>query len=76
MIDRFVPGLELSRRFYAEAVRPVLRRHLPGTAHSAGLLGGGSEVLGLDTARSADHEWGPRLAVFLAVGRTHVRAVR
>jgi hypothetical protein len=61
----FIPGLELSRHFYFEAVRPLLDEVVPGTAHSAARLGGGSEVLGFDTARSADHEWGPRLQLFL-----------
>jgi hypothetical protein len=28
-------------------------------------MGTGSEVLGFDTPRSADHEWGPRLQLFL-----------
>ncbi|SEP33517.1 protein of unknown function [Amycolatopsis saalfeldensis] len=60
----FVPGLELSRRFYAEAVRPLLDRHRPGLVHSAALIGPGSEVLGFDSARSADHDWGPRLLLF------------
>ncbi|MEV5604724.1 DUF4037 domain-containing protein [Streptomyces sp. NPDC052299] len=62
---RFIPGLELSRRFYAVAVRPLLDEAVPGLTHSAARLGSGSEVLGFDTARSADHEWGPRLEVFL-----------
>ncbi|MFH9424266.1 DUF4037 domain-containing protein [Streptomyces sp. NPDC017529] len=62
----FIPGLELSRRFYVEAVRPLLEKSIPGVTHSAARLGGGSEVLGFDTARSADHEWGPRLQLFLS----------
>lgn len=62
----FVPGLELSRRFYREAVRPILDRVAPALAHSAARLGSGSEVLGFDTPRSADHEWGPRLQLFLS----------
>lgn len=61
----FVPGLELSRHFYVEAVRPLLDEAAPGIPHSAARLGSGSEVLGFDTARSADHEWGPRLQIFL-----------
>ncbi len=61
----FIPGLELSRRFYLEAVRPLLDGAAPGVMHSAARLGSGSEVLGFDTARSADHEWGPRLQIFL-----------
>lgn len=61
----FIPGLELSHRFYLEAVRPLLDEAAPGVTHSAARLGSGSEVLGFDTARSADHEWGPRLQIFL-----------
>ncbi|MGW1995316.1 DUF4037 domain-containing protein [Embleya sp. NPDC001921] len=61
----FVPGLELSLRFYLEAVRPLLDEAAPGIAHSAARLGSGSEVLGFDTDRSADHEWGPRLQIHL-----------
>lgn len=61
----FVPGIELSRRLYQEAVRPLLDRHFPGLAHSAALLGPGSDVLGFDTDRSTDHDWGPRLHLFL-----------
>lgn len=61
----FLPGLELSRRFYHEAVLPILESEVPGLPHAAARLGSGSEVLGFDTARSADHEWGPRLQLFL-----------
>ncbi|GAA4524025.1 DUF4037 domain-containing protein [Amycolatopsis samaneae] len=61
----FIPGLELSRRFYYEAVRPLLHAHFGSLPHTAARIGGGSEVLGFDTARSADHEWGPRLQLFL-----------
>jgi hypothetical protein len=62
---RFIPGLELSRLFYSEAVLPLLDGAFPGLVYSAVRLGTGSEVLGFDTARSADHEWGPRLQLFL-----------
>ncbi|MEY9874730.1 hypothetical protein ABH931_004230 [Streptacidiphilus sp. MAP12-33] len=34
--------------------------------HAAALLGAGSEVLGFDTPRSTDHDWGPRLLLFLS----------
>ncbi|HEX6447644.1 MAG TPA: DUF4037 domain-containing protein [Streptosporangiales bacterium] len=66
MTSAFLPGIELSRRFYREAVRPLLDGYLPGLAHSAALLGAGSEVLGYDTERSTDHDWGPRVLVLLA----------
>lgn len=66
MDERFVPGLTLARRFHADAVAPLLQAHFPDVVHSAGRLGNGSEVLGFDTPRSADHEWGPRVQVFLS----------
>ncbi|WP_218177811.1 DUF4037 domain-containing protein [Amycolatopsis australiensis] len=56
----FVSGIELSRRFYAEAVAPVVRG-----PHSAALAGTGSEVLGFDTERSTDHNWTARVFLFL-----------
>ena len=62
----FVPGLELSRIFYEEVVRPILDRHVPGLVHGAGRLSSGSDVLGFDTPRSMDHGWGPRTSLFLA----------
>jgi hypothetical protein len=62
----FIPGLELARLLYAEAVRPLLDQRFPGLPHTAALIGTGSEVLGFDTPRSVDHDWGPRLQLFLA----------
>jgi hypothetical protein len=64
----FLPGLTLSARFYAEAVRPVLDEIAPGLPHAAARIGAGSDVLGFDTVRSTDHDWGPRLDLFLAPG--------
>ncbi|MFC9066105.1 MULTISPECIES: DUF4037 domain-containing protein [Streptomyces] len=61
----FLPGLVLSRALYEEAVRPLLDDAFPGLRHTAARIGAGSEVLGFDTPRSADHEWGPRLELFL-----------
>lgn len=54
----FIPGIELSRRFYAEAVRPILDAHYPGLPHAAAHVG--SDVLGYDTEMSTDHFWGRR----------------
>jgi Domain of unknown function (DUF4037) len=65
MTQEFLPGLELSRLFYEQAVRPVLEDAFPTLTYSAARVGSGSEVLGFDTARSADHEWGPRLQLFV-----------
>lgn len=70
-------GLELARRFYFEAVRPILDRRFPGLEHAAALIGWGSEVLGFDDETSRDHHWGPRVLLFLrepdsahAIGRS------
>ena len=65
MAPDFIPGIELARLLYIEQVRPLLDEHFPGLPHSAALVGPGSEVLGFDSARSTDHDWGPRLQVFL-----------
>ncbi|GAA2627609.1 DUF4037 domain-containing protein [Dactylosporangium fulvum] len=61
----FLPGLELCGVFYTEAVRPLLDTAYPGLPHAAARIGAGSDVLGYDTARSTDHDWGPRLTLFL-----------
>jgi hypothetical protein len=62
----FIPGLDLNEHFYHDVVRPLLDTHFPKLPHSAALIGYGSDVLGYDTALSTDHNWGPRLQLFLA----------
>ena len=64
-MSSFIPGRELSRLFFAEAVEPLLASEFPDLPIAAGLLGTGSEVLGFDTEMSADHGWGPRVDLFL-----------
>jgi Domain of unknown function (DUF4037) len=66
MTVAFIPGLDLAREFFASVVQPRLAELFPGLRYSAALLGPGSEVLGFDSARSTDHDWGPRLQIFLA----------
>jgi uncharacterized protein DUF4037 len=61
----FISGVELSRRFYEEKVRPVV-----DVPHSAGLMGRTSEVLGFDDEMSTDHDWGPRALLFVREGVT------
>ena len=61
----FIPGLELSRLFYFEAVKPILYETTPSLRYAAALIGSGSEVLGFDTEMSTDHHWGPRVMIFL-----------
>jgi hypothetical protein len=62
----FIEGLKLSELLYEQAVKPLLAAHLPGLTYAAALLGAGSEVQGFDTPQSMDHDWGPRLMLFLS----------
>ncbi|MHA1136145.1 MAG: DUF4037 domain-containing protein [Candidatus Thorarchaeota archaeon] len=61
----FLPGLDLSKAFFEEAVKPFMDKHFPGLVYSAVRIGHGSDVLGYDTAQSMDHDWGPKLQIFL-----------
>ncbi|OHV40849.1 hypothetical protein BBK14_31760 [Parafrankia soli] len=61
---RTVSGRDLSRRFYERAVRPLVS----GVPHAAALLGEGSEVLGFDDEISTDHDFGPRVQLFVPPG--------
>ncbi len=61
----FLPGLELGRRLFEEAGRAIIESVVPADSYAAALVGKGSEVLGFDTERSTDHDWGPRFQVFL-----------
>ena len=58
-------GGELSRRFYADVVAPLLAEAMPGLGYAAGRLGSGSDVLGFDDAISRDHDWGCRLSLLV-----------
>ena len=64
-METFVPGVELNRLFYEEVVGPLMAAQFPDLVYSAALIGYGSDVLGYDTTLSTDHEWGPRLLLFL-----------
>jgi uncharacterized protein DUF4037 len=61
----FIPGIRLCGLFYEEVVRPILETAFPSLVYSAALIGYGSDVLGYDTERSTDHDWGPRLLLFV-----------
>jgi hypothetical protein len=63
--DRHLPGAELARRFFTDAVEPLLSRVVPGLGYAAARLGSGSDVLGLDDAMSRDHDWGCRLTLLV-----------
>lgn len=64
-MTEFVPGRQLCEAFYHDVIAPLV-----DAPHAAGLLGTGSDVLGFDTERSTDHDWGPRCTVLLDSGPT------
>ena len=59
-------GIDLSRRFFA-TVLPLLNERIPDvmTRSAAGLVGEGSECLGLDDEISRDHDWGPAFCLWV-----------
>jgi len=63
--EEFPPGLALAREFFEEVIKPLLTEKTPGVPYAAALIGPGSDVLGFDTPISRDHDWGPRLQLFL-----------
>ena len=65
MAQDFIPGLELSKFLFTEAVQPLLSNQFPQLKYSAARLDRGSEVQGFDTPMSMDHGWGPKLTLFL-----------
>jgi hypothetical protein len=65
-MQKFIPGLKLSRLFYEREVKRILAGKFPSVRYSAALIGWGSEVLGFDTSLSRDHHWGPRVLLFLS----------
>jgi len=61
-MNKFVKGRTLSNQFYTEVILPVLI----DINHDAVLIGEGSDVLGLDQHISTDHDWGPRVTIFVS----------
>lgn len=61
----FIKGIELSRKFYHEIIEQVISSNFPNLQYTSALIGPGSEILGFDTEMSTDHDWGPRLFLFL-----------
>lgn len=61
----FIPGIDLSERYYREIIGPILHKKFPKVPCVAAHLGPGSDVLGFDTAMSTDHDWGPTVHILL-----------
>ena len=65
----FIPGLDLAGMLFRQ-VEPIVVSHWPELSWGATRWGRGSEVLGsevlgYDSARSMDHDWGPRLQIYI-----------
>lgn len=60
-------GLELSRAYYKEVVRPAIESEFGDKVNrmAFGLIGDGSECYGFDDEISQDHDFGPRVQIWL-----------
>lgn len=60
-------GLELARRFFTGVVLPAFQEAAPRETELAafGLAGPGSECFGFDDELSRDHDWGPRICIWI-----------
>jgi hypothetical protein len=65
-LNSSISGKDLAKGFYIDAVKPIIEQHYPDLNYSAGLLGPGSDVLDFDTRMSTDHNWGPRVVLYLS----------
>jgi len=61
----FLQGIPLSRAFHEQVIEPTMAERFPALPYASALIGPGSEVLGFDTEMSTDHDWGPRVVLFL-----------
>ncbi|WP_193107278.1 DUF4037 domain-containing protein [Brachybacterium sp. FME24] len=67
--DAIPSGIDLSRAYFEQVVRPLLATHAAGLEYAAARLGSGSDVLGFDDEQSRDHDWGLRLTLLVEGGR-------
>ncbi len=51
---------------HKEIVAPLMQSDFPQIKYAAALIGPGSEVLGFDNEVSTDHDWRPRIFIFLS----------
>jgi hypothetical protein len=62
---KFISGLTLNRLFYREIIKPIMAKYFPSLRYSCALTGHGSDVLGFDSSKSMDHNWGPHVVIFI-----------
>jgi hypothetical protein len=63
---KFIPSLKLSQMLFEEEINHIMEKEFPRLKFAAATLGMCSEVLGLDDEVSMDHEWGPRVMIYLS----------
>jgi Domain of unknown function (DUF4037) len=59
------PGIRLASAFFSEVIEPIVAAAAPAMRFGAALIGPGSEVAGFDDHISTDHDFGPRVQLFL-----------
>jgi hypothetical protein len=57
---------ELSKLLFCEQLQPLINQRFPQIKFGAGSFGMCSENLGFDDEVSRDHEWGPRVTLYLS----------
>ncbi len=72
---RFIPSLDLSRMLFEGEIQPIMGKEFPNLEYAAATFGMCSEVFGLDDEVSMDHEWGPRVSIFLSDQDRHIYSV-
>lgn len=67
MAQQGMKGMDLSRAYYEEVGKPMLRAKYPQYIDriAVGLAGEGSECLGFDDSYSTDHDFGPGFCMWL-----------
>ena len=65
MEKEFIKGIDLCEDYYRDVVKGIIESAFSKLKYSAGLIDHGSEVLGYDNQILTDHDWGPRVMIFL-----------
>ena len=65
-MPEFIKSLDLSKLLFEEQIQPLICNRFPNLKYAAATLGMCSEILGLDDEVSMDHEWGPRVTLYLS----------
>jgi hypothetical protein len=57
---------------FEQEIQPIVEERFQDLKYAAATLGMCLEILGLDDEVSMDHEWGPRVTIFLSE-KSHIR---